>query len=431
MTAGPAEPAAAGLSAVGTSAAAASAAFAEPEVPVPARWVAAVSLANVGAQAAWFGPIQVLLALQAAQLYPHHKTAVFGLVTGFGAAVSVVSNPLFGALSDRTTSRFGRRLPWVAGGVFFGFLSLAALAWAPNVAVMTVAWCGVQASINAAYAALSASIPDQVPRAQRGTVSGWVGLSQTGGVVVGTALAAESGGVTAGYLACAILAVGSAVPYLLLRRDHALPADQRPPFRLLPFVRSFWINPVRHRDFGWGFATRFLMKLANAIGTLYLLFYLQDQVHYANPASGVLILTAVYAATVLATAVTAGLWSDHVGRRKPFVLASGLVMAVASGVLAVWPTWFGAVLAALVFGIGFGGYASVDFALLTEVLPTASDRGKDLGIINIADALPQVLAPAVAAPIVAYLGGYPALYAVSALVALAGGVLVQRIRAVR
>jgi MFS family permease len=308
---------------------------------------------------------------------------------------------------------------------------MALLAWAPNALVMVVGWGGVQASVNAAYAALQASIPDQVPRSQRGTVSGWVGLSQTGGVVLGTAVAAEAGGIVIGYLACGILAVACAVPYLLLRRDQVLPADRRPPFRMVPFLKSFWINPKRHRDFGWGFATRFLMKLANAIGTLYLLFYLQDRVHYPNPASGVLVLTAVYAATVLVTAVTAGLWSDHVGRRKPFVLASGVVMAVASAMLALWPTWLGAVLAALVFGIGFGGYASVDFALLTEVLPTAADRGKDLGIINIADALPQVLAPAIAAPIVAHLGGYPTLYAVSALVALIGGVLVQRIRSVR
>jgi MFS family permease len=424
MTAGPAED-------LPVAGAPAPAAFAEPTRPAPVRWVAAVSLANVGAQAAWFGPIQVLLALQAAALYPDHKAAVFGLVTGVGAAVSVVSNPLFGALSDRTTSRFGRRTPWVLGGVLVGLASMALLAWAPNALVMVVGWGGVQASVNAAYAALQASIPDQVPRSQRGTVSGWVGLSQTGGVVLGTAVAAEAGGIVIGYLACGILAVACAVPYLLLRRDQVLPADRRPPFRMVPFLRSFWINPRRHRDFGWGFATRFLMKLANAIGTLYLLFYLQDRVHYPNPASGVLVLTAVYAATVLVTAVTAGLWSDHVGRRKPFVLASGVVMAVASAMLALWPTWLGAVLAALVFGIGFGGYASVDFALLTEVLPAAADRGKDLGIINIADALPQVLAPAIAAPIVAHLGGYPALYAVSALVALIGGVLVQRIRAVR
>ena len=80
--------------------------------------------------------------------------------------------------------------------------------------------------------------------------------------------------------------------------------------------------------------------------------------------------------------------------------------------------------------IGFGVYLSVDFALLTEVLPNARDRGKDLGVINIANSLPQVLAPAIAAPIVKHLGGYPVLYLLASAVTLLAGVLVTRIRSV-
>jgi MFS family permease len=83
-----------------------------------------------------------------------------------------------------------------------------------------------------------------------------------------------------------------------------------------------------------------------------------------------------------------------------------------------------------VLGLGFGVYTSVDFALMTEVLPKAGDRGKDLGVINVANALPQVLAPVIAAPIVTYLGGYPVLYGLAAVVGVAGSVLVYRIRSV-
>lgn len=81
-------------------------------------------------------------------------------------------------------------------------------------------------------------------------------------------------------------------------------------------------------------------------------------------------------------------------------------------------------------GVGFGVFTSVDFALMTDVLPTALDRGKDLGVINVANALPQVAAPALAAPIVTYLGGYRMLYLVAAVIGLAGAVLVPRIRGV-
>jgi MFS family permease len=106
-------------------------------------------------------------------------------------------------------------------------------------------------------------------------------------------------------------------------------------------------------------------------------------------------------------------------------------MAVAAVILAVSPTWPAAMVAAAVMGAGYGIYVSVDQALITQVLPGASGRAKDLGIINIANSAPQVLAPALAAPIVAHLGGYPVLYLVTAVVTILGGVFVYRIRSVR
>jgi MFS family permease len=130
------------------------------------------------------------------------------------------------------------------------------------------------------------------------------------------------------------------------------------------------------------------------------------------------------------TAVWSGGWSDRIGRRKVFVTWAGVVMALGALVLAVWPTWSGAIAGAIVLGIGFGVYLSVDFALLTEVLPSARDRAKDLGVINIANSLPQVIAPAIAAPVVKVLGGYPVLYVLAAAVTLVGAVLVKKIKSV-
>ena len=105
-------------------------------------------------------------------------------------------------------------------------------------------------------------------------------------------------------------------------------------------------------------------------------------------------------------------------------------MAVAALLLAVWPTWPAAIVAAVLLGAGYGVYLAVDAALITQVLPRATDRAKDLGVINIANSAPQVLGPALSAPIVVYLGGYPTLYAVTAAVTLLGSVLVRKIRSV-
>lgn len=394
-------------------------------------WVSALSLANLGVWVGWFGPLQLLLARQAEYLAPEHKTSTLALVTGVGAAVSMVANPVFGALSDRTTARVGRRVPWVVAGVAGGAGGLLLLSRAASVTAVIAGWCLVQLALNAAFAALTAAVPDQVPRRQRGLVGGWLGVSQVGGILVGTALATAAGGITAGYLACAAFSVLAAVPYVLMRRDVRLSPADRPPFRWRSFLTGFWIDPRRHPDFGWAWLTRFLMNLSYSISTMYLLYYLTDAVRYGGDAdTGVLILTALNALTLLSTVVVSGIRSDRSGRRKAYVIGSGLVITAATLLLAVWQTWTGAVVASLVLGVGFGVYTSVDFALLTDVLPTAEDRGRDLGVINIANALPQVLAPVIAAPVVSHLGGYTALYALAGFLALAGSVLVRRIRGV-
>jgi MFS family permease len=316
----------------------------------------------------------------------------------------------------------------VLGGALGGAAGLLVLSGASAVAVMVVGWCLVQLFCNALLAAITAAVPDRVPKLQRGVVGGWVALAQTLGALVGVGLATLVGGVGFGYVACAGFLLLSVVPYVLKSGDQRLP--EKPPLVWREFMKSFWVSPRRYPDFGWAWLTRFLLNLGNGLGTLYLFFYLQDAVEYGDPDTGVLILTAIYSLCVILTAVSSGSWSDRLGRRKVFVTWAGVVMAGGALVLAVRPTWTAAVIGAVILGIGFGVYLSVDFALLTEVLPSARDRAKDLGVINIANSLPQVIAPAIAAPVVKLFGGYPVLYALTAAVTLAGAVLVNKVKSV-
>lgn len=407
------------------------AALREPVGRVRPGWVAAVALTNLGINAAFFGPLQVLLAQQSQAFDPAHKEAVLALATGFGAAVSLVANPVAGALSDRTTSRFGRRVPWVLGGAVLAFTALLLLAGAPGVAAMVLCWCLVQAGCNAAYAAVTAAVPDQVPAAQRGQIGGIAAMAQTVGIVFGAVLATMAGGFVLGYLYCAVFLLACALPFVFRGRSAPLGRTDRPPFHWPAFLRGFYVSPRRYPDFGWAWLTRFLVNLGNSLFTLYLFYFLQDEVGFAQPATGVLILTGIYAVMVVVTAVLGGPWSDRIGRRKPFVVASAATIATASMIVATVPTWPAALVAAAVLGAGFGIFLAVDFALLTQVLPNALDRGKDLGVINVANSLPQVLAPLLAAPVVLYLGGYRALFAAAAVVGLLGAVFVRRIRGVR
>ena len=402
---------------------------ADPTTPARGRWVAALALANLAAYAAFFGPLQVLLAQQAEEVSAGHKEAVLGLVTGVGAFVSLVANPFFGALSDRTNSRWGKRVPWVVLGAVGGAVGLTVLAGVHAVAWMVLGWAVVQASVNAQYAAVLASIPDQVPRAQRGVVGGWVALAQTVGAMCGVGLALATGSWSAGYLACAVFLLAMSCPFVLARHERR-PVAQRPAVRIGAFLRGFYVDPRQHPDFGWAWLTRFLVHTGNALGLVYLYYFLDDAVGYDDPEGGVFTLTVVYAVCSVLTTVVSGRMSDRLGRRRVFVSVSGLVLAVATAMLALFPTWPVALAAAAVLGLGFGVFVAVDYALLTEVLPDLDDSGRDLGVINIASALPQVVAPLVAAVVVSSLGGYPTLYLLAAAVTVAGAVLVNRIRGV-
>ncbi|GAA0814532.1 MFS transporter [Spirilliplanes yamanashiensis] len=406
----------------------------EPGVPVRRGWVALLSLAGLGLWMAFFTPIQVLLPQQIEQIAPADKEVMLGWVTGLGALAALVANPLAGALSDRTTLRLGgralgRRHPWTLGGAVLGALGLALLAGQHTIAGVALCWAGAQVCLNAMLATLTAAVPDRVPVAQRGAVSGWVGIPQVAGLVLGVVLVtAVVSGTTAGYLTVAALTVLLALPFTLSTPDDPLPPAHVPPWR--ETLTGFWVSPRRHPDFAWAFGTRFAIQLGNAIGTLYLLYFLTDAVRLPDPEGGVLVLIGVYTLALVATTVLGGVLSDRSGRRKVYVIWSGVVMAAATALLAVRPTWPGAVTAAAILGAGYGIYVSVDAALITQVLPGAAGRAKDLGIINVANSAPQVLGPALSAPIVVHLGGYPVLYAVGAAVTLLGAVLVGRIRSV-
>jgi len=409
----------------------------EPEERVGRRWIALIALANLGLYLAYLGPIAVLLPNQVQAIAgPAHKVAVLGWVTGIGAAVAMIANPVAGALSDRTVSRFGRRRPWIAGGALAGAAALVLLSGQHALAGVILGWCLAQAGLNAMQASLSAAVPDQVPVAQRGMVSGWIGLPQSVGVLLAVVLVTDVVAGNGGYVLLAACVLACALPFALAMPDLVMPRLARPPWEWRAFARSFWLSPRRYPDFAWAWLTRFAVNLGNAMTLLYLLYFLRDRVHYSRlfpghkAEDGLVVLILLYLAGVVITAVAGGVVSDRTGRRKLPVTVAGLVMAAAAALLALWPSWPAAMAAAAIIGLGYGVYLSVDAALVTQVLPSAAGRAKDLGIINVANSGPQVLAPAIAAPLVSQLGGYRSLYLSVAVITVLGSLFVQRIRSV-
>ena len=419
-------------------------ALAEPTQHVRHRWIIGLTLASLGMWMATQTPLQVVLALQLQDITPRHKIVALGVVTGVGAISSALATPIVGALSDRTAhsgrpGRFsGRRHRWTLAMAVLAAACMVLLAEQSTVFGVAVAWFAFCIFQNGEYATLSAAIPDHVPVRQRATVAGWVGMPIALGLVLGTILVVDVLGqnLVSGYTTLAVLMVLLALPFVLFTPDPPLAPQDREPFSWRRVASAYWLSPRAYPDFGWAWLTRFLASLSIAMGTLYLLYFLRDAVHYARlfpgqtAADGLLILILIYTGSVVVTSIIGGIISDRTGRRKMLVTVSGLLMAAAALLLAFWETWPAALGAAVLYGMGYGAYIAVDQALITQVLPKAHDRAKDLGIINIAIVCPGAIGAAIAAPLVS-LAGYPTLFGATAVVAIGASIGVWRIKSVR
>jgi MFS family permease len=408
--------------------------LAEPASRVSPGWMAALAVANFGLFMAYFGPLAVLLPDQVQSIAATHRIVDFSWVSGLGAFVAIVANPMAGALSDRTVARFGRRRPWVLGGSLVTAAALCLVGRLHSVPEIAAGWCLAQLGVNAMQAGLAAAVPDRVPLSQRATVSGWIGIAQTVSVVAAAALVTRVSGYP-GYLLLAAGVVVLALPFMAGTVDPPLPPQDRPALDWRVIALSWWPNRDWSHDFRWAWLTRLLLVLGNAMAVVYLLYFLRridPSGHHSGHTAeqGLVVLLSVYTAAVVATTVIAGRRSDHTGRRRHFVALAGGVMAGAACLVAARPDWPSLLVAAPVLGIGFGMYLSIDQALVTQVLPSAADRARGLGIISVASSAGQAAAPAIAAPVVTYLGGFTTLYACVAAVVLLGSVSVYRIRSV-
>lgn len=404
----------------------------------PRRLITAMALAQLGVYVAILTPVVVTLSVRVAQIAPDNKTSALSTVLSVGAFLAFFGNPFFGAMSDRTTSRFGKRRPWLIGGMTAGFLGLLVVATGTSIPVLTAGWALAQLGINATLAALVALMPDQIPAHQRGRVGGILGLMSSVAILVGTGLASVLSGHTfAMFMIPALIGVGTIIFLASVVKDR--PAEQgafgRYGFR--EFLRTFYVNPKAHPDFAWNVLSRFLIWMGLCCVTTYQAYLLIDRYGWTtdNVATGVLVGTVLTTAGMLLGSTVGGWLSDRTGRRKPFVLAAGVIIALSLLVIAWAPSFAVFLVAVTFFGLGEGLYLAVDLALATDVLPNPDDAAKDMGVLNIANALPQTLVPIIAAPILAIGAGagsnYAALFLFGAIVATVGSLLVRFIRGTR
>lgn len=403
-------------------------------------FIVGFALANLGFFIAVMTPIAVTLAIRVSALDPVGKGASLGAILGSGALFALFANPIFGQLSDRTRSRFGRRRPWLIGGVIMGSLAQLVIAYSSNLLMIGIAWCAVQVAYNAMLAALVAIVPDQVPEQQRGMISALAGMSVYVALLIGSAVVSLTGtGSNAMFLVPTAIGLVTILGFALLLDDRPTHNEPTPASNLLgELAASFWVNPVKYRDFGYAWLSRFLVFFGFAVLTSYQVYYLTDQLGVAEAGIGQTMFFSILITTccVVASSIISGYLSDRTGRRKPFVFAAAATYALGIAVIMMAPDLNMFFVGVAISSVGFGVYYAVDQALVVDILPDReTNAAKNLGVLNIANAVPQSIAPAIA-PIVLAIGSgsgqnYTLLYALAAVSAFLGALAIVPVRGAR
>lgn len=343
-------------------------------------------------------------------------------VSTSGVVATMMMLPVVGALSDRTRSRWGRRAPWIIGGAVMTVLVLLLMTRATSVWQLTALSALMGVSTNMALAPLTASMADRVPSGQIGQVTavtsigGVIGL--IGGGILGGALFRQIG--VSAYLVFA-LALPAAAAFVLGAPDRSSRRLAPPPLDAARHLKGL-VEALLDRDFRLVWISKVLIMFAYSAATTFTLYMLQSYIRPPLSADDAGRITPLLGGAALPGVVVAmavcGRWSDRIQRRKPFVIASSLVFAVALAVPLVSPTLPALFVQAVLTGLALGCFMVVDQALMIDVLPDQTAAGRDLGMGILAINLGQAIAPAVAGVIVARTGDYNLVWVVGVLTVL-------------
>lgn len=416
-------------------------------VKVGAGFIVVLALANFGIWIALLTPVIITLQVKVQTLVhaQSQQAIALSLVLVTGSVFGIVVNPIAGRLSDRTTSRFGMRRPWLLAGGVIAFLGSIIVGLSTSVALFVIGWVVIMVGLNILLAVLVALLPDHVPSAKRGLVSGVMGVGQALGGAVGAGLGAiiSAHSVPAAFIVPGAVALVATVIAMIVVKDRRITKADVSPFSFSAFIGSFWVNPRRFPDFGWAWISRFAMFLGIASVVNYQLFFLQGQLHLSSAQATATVPLGVGAqtGTIVLVSIVCGPLSDRIRRRKLFVLISAIVGVAGLTVMGFSTTLSMYVVAMVLIGIAQAIYFSVDLALVTEVLPNKEkDAAKDIGVFNLSNLIPQFLAPALAPlfliiPILSLTGlpneNYTTLFLAGAVFAIVSAITITRVKAVR
>ena len=311
------------------------------------------------------------------------------------AVLSILIQPTVGAISDYTTSRWGRRKPYIVFGSLLDLAFLAGIATANNVLMLGAFAALLAVSTNIARGPFQGYVPDLIAERQVGMASALVGLMQILGNVVGFLLVTVA--VSLDRMELAILAVAivelATMVAVVVRVSPGPPPLDRAGRSWPAIARTAWATDVlRERSYVWLVISRLFFLMGGAMLVNLVITYLNQTHGLAQDAANgtnTLLLVVVVVANLIAIVPSARM-SDRIGR-KPVIYASCVVGAIGLLIAAGAPSVPFLFVGAFLFGASAGTFLAVDWALITDIIPRASS-GRYMGLSNVATGSSTVLA---------------------------------------
>lgn len=404
-------------------------------------------------------PVQLLLFVAPGSIGNAEQATLLGWLSAAGSLIALFIPPIVGALSDRTTGPLGRRRPYIALGAAIEVLGAVVLARPNSFGVLLGGLLLFQTGAGVIGGAYQGLLPDMVPVTQRGEQSGYIGLMTILGNAGSLGLsAALLGSITTYAVSADTITTGSAFFYLLtaavliigvlftvfgVHETPLLPSayQRRRHNSWRQRLAADWLSPWRHSNFTWVFLTRASVMLGLSLFMTFIEYYFANVAGSSNFVQQTAALAVLALVGAAASALALGILSDRLrlrmGRVPLVCVATGCMALAATGFLVLppgtplWPL-------GILFGVGYGAYSSVDWALAVDVLPLAENAGKDMGIWSTASTFPTLLAPLVGAIILDLSGqahqttlGYQLVFLLAALCMIAGAVFIFAVRNVQ
>lgn len=385
-------------------------------------------------------PAQILLLVDRGSVATSNQALAVSALSFAAAIVAVVVTPLAGAVSDRMKTRLGRRRRLIVVGIAVALVGQVGMALTTPLPLFILGFAIVQVGTNAATAAYQGLLPDVVRVSQRGAASGWLGFMTLIGSVGSLAAAgALLGGVSQGPRLGAEVSHGAVLFYAVAAIVLALTAlvtvlsvEERP----APVITTPrpWTDLLRHQPFRVVFAARALVMIGLTLFLTYIEYYLAAT-NGATAFVGATVAIALLAlAGALVSSLVLGIASDRIPRVR-IVIAANLAMAAAAWIFVVAPADMPLAPLGILFGLGYGAYLSVDWALAIDSLPGGASSARDLGIFTVSINLPSLIAPALGGLVIVLAGAagfgdvaYRLVFSLAAVSLLLGVLVVRRIR---